>query len=81
MISQMATLILAGHVTTANTLSWMLYELAKHQEYQSKMREEIAGTRARLRTDDFTIDDLENMPFVVGCLKVGPGAFICIVNH
>ena len=30
----MATLTLAGHETTASTITWLLWELAKHPEYQ-----------------------------------------------
>ena len=30
-----------GHDSTASSLSWSLYNLAKHQEHQDKCREEI----------------------------------------
>nr|BAL05189.1 cytochrome P450 [Phanerodontia chrysosporium] len=72
MVSQMATLTLAGHETTANTITWLLYELAKHPEYQQKMREEIAVKRAEInaRGDaDFTMDDLESMQYLHAALK------------
>ncbi|PBK66734.1 cytochrome P450, partial [Armillaria solidipes] len=35
------TFIIAGHETTATTLSWLLYELAAYPEYQSIIREEV----------------------------------------
>ena len=73
MISQMATLTLAGHETTANTLTWTLWELAKHPENQEKMRAEIAEYRAKLverGATDFTMDDLEAMPYVNAIMKV-----------
>ena len=76
MISQMATLTLAGHETTANTMSWMLWELSKLPEYQEKMRAEIAVYRAKLAergAADFSIEDLESMPCVNAALKVCPG--------
>lgn len=81
----MATLVLAGHVTTSNTLSWMLYELANHQEYQTKMREEIAAARTRLNergAQDFSVEDIESMPLVSSCLKVRPrlGRFTALLN-
>ena len=72
-MAQMATLVLAGHVTTSNTLSWMLYELTNHQDYQTKMREEIFAARIQLKergAEDFSTEDLENMPLVASCLKV-----------
>ena len=70
----MQSLTLAGHETTASTLSWLLYELSKHPEYQAKMREEIRAFRAKVtaRGDTrFTIDDLDSMTAVVNAIKVG----------
>ncbi|GJE93558.1 cytochrome P450 [Phanerochaete sordida] len=72
LVSQMATLVLAGHVTTSTTLTWLLYELASHQDFQTKMREEIAAARSRLQERgevDFSIEDLEGMPLTTSCLK------------
>ncbi|KAK9763912.1 RNA polymerase C-22 sterol desaturase [Basidiobolus ranarum] len=40
-IDEMVTLIIAGHDTTANTLSCALYLLAEQSEIQTKAREEI----------------------------------------
>ena len=71
----MCTLVHAGHITTSTTLSWMLYELTNHQDYQTKMREEILAARIQLRergAEDFSVDNLENMPLVASCLKVRP---------
>lgn len=73
MVSQMAALTLAGHETTANTIAWLLWELAKHPEYQQKLRDEIALKRAEInaRGDvDFTMDDLESMEYLQAALKV-----------
>lgn len=73
MIAQMSTLTLAGHDTTAGTLSWMLWELAKHPEYQDKMRSEILATRARVAQrgeSTFTIDDLDSLKYTVAAIKV-----------
>ncbi|KAG0745359.1 hypothetical protein G6F57_000996 [Rhizopus arrhizus] len=39
---QVVTFLIAGHDTTANTLAWTLYELAKHPEVQAKVLQEIA---------------------------------------
>ena len=73
MLGQMQSLTLAGHETTANTLSWLLWELSKHPQYQTRMREEIRTFRAKAtaRGDArFTIDDLDSMTSVVNALKV-----------
>lgn len=71
----MQSLTLAGHETTANTLSWLLWELSKHPQYQTRMREEIRTFRAKATTRGdarFTIDDLDSMTAVVNALKVCP---------
>jgi len=41
---EMATLIVAGHATTANALSWALYLLARNPTVQSKLRRELDDT-------------------------------------
>ncbi len=53
-------------------MTWMLYELARHPEYQSKMREEVRAIRARVaeRGDsDFSVSDLDAMPHVLAAMK------------
>ena len=73
MIAQMSTLTLAGHETTANTLGWLLWELARHPECQDRLRAEIAGKRREVvaRGDvDFSMEDLEGMPYLQAVLKV-----------
>lgn len=73
MASQMSGLTLAGHDTTAGTLTWMLWELAKHPEYQDLMRSEILATKARViqRGDTaFSMDDLDSMKYTVAAIKV-----------
>ena len=65
----------AGHETTSNTLTWMLYELSKRPAYQARMREEIQATRAQVvsRGDSsFTMDDLDGMKVVLAAIKVPP---------
>ncbi|KAG7094556.1 hypothetical protein E1B28_005384 [Marasmius oreades] len=44
-LSQMATIIFAGHETSASSLNWVLYELAKHPEDQQKVFQEINALR------------------------------------
>ncbi|KIP05242.1 hypothetical protein PHLGIDRAFT_163819 [Phlebiopsis gigantea 11061_1 CR5-6] len=72
LVAQMATLVLAGHITTATTLTFLFHELSCHQEYQHKMREEIVQARARLRergAEDFSMEELEGMPLVSAAVK------------
>ncbi len=73
MIAEMQTLTFAGHETTASTLSWMLYELVKHPDYQAKMRAEIKAARqAMLARGDsrFSMEDLDSMTTVLNAIKV-----------
>lgn len=39
---QVVTFLIAGHDTTANTLSWFLYELSRNPDVQEKVLQEIA---------------------------------------
>lgn len=66
-------MLLAGHDTTAVSITWLLWELAKHPEYQIKIREELAAARveATARGDsDFSIADLEGLTMLQAALKV-----------
>ncbi|KIK60889.1 hypothetical protein GYMLUDRAFT_597826 [Collybiopsis luxurians FD-317 M1] len=67
LISQMRVIILAGHETTSNTLSWLLYELVKNTKLQNELRAEIRATEKQvaLRGDsELNIQDLEKMPLL-----------------
>lgn len=69
----MATLTLAGHDTTANTVTWLLWELAKNQDYQEKLRAEITQKREEVtaRGDvDFSMEDLDSMDYLQAAIKV-----------
>ena len=53
------TLLLAGHETTANTLTWTWFELGKHPEVRDRLEAEVqrvAGARP------ITTDDLPALP-------------------
>jgi cytochrome P450 len=65
-------LIIAGHDTTAATLSWILYELAKDTASQSKLRQEIRQFRAKKSGDTtFSPADYDNMPYLNAVIKEG----------
>ncbi len=71
----MATLTIAGHETTANTLTWLLWELSKQPKYQERLREEIKQKREEVverdgEGADLKMEDLESMPFLQALLKV-----------
>ena len=65
----------AAQETTSSTLSWMLYELSKHPEFQTRIRKEIKTARAvaNERGDStFTVEDLDSMTYLLAAIKVSP---------
>ncbi|PCH41671.1 cytochrome P450 [Wolfiporia cocos MD-104 SS10] len=74
MVAQVATFLLAGHETSANALTWLLWELAKNPICQHRLREEIAAVRADIHArggSDFTAADLESMLYLNATIKEG----------
>ena len=65
-----STFIAAGHDTSAKTLTWYFYAIAKHPEAQARIREEIALVRARTTGDEFTVADLNGMVYTLATMKV-----------
>lgn len=64
--------IVVGHETTSNTLSWLLYELARHPHHQALLREEIQAVRSRVAArgdSDLSANDLDSMHIVVATIK------------
>ena len=62
------TLFFAGHETTANSLTWAWYLLARHPEVVSRMRSEIdAVARGR----DLRTEDLGSLPYLDMVVKEG----------
>jgi len=67
-----SSLLLAGHETTANSLGWFLWEMAKHPESQERIRAEIAAVRARKGDQQISVVELDNMTYTQAALKVLP---------
>ncbi|KAG1747117.1 cytochrome P450 [Suillus paluster] len=73
-LSQIAAILVAGHDTTASSLTWLLYELSKHPEDQQRIREEIKAARATAEArgdDDLLPNDFNNMTFTNAVIKEG----------
>lgn len=65
------TFVLAGHETSASTLTWLLYELSKHPEQQERMRKEIAEVRSKyLERGELTVSDYDSMKYTNAVIKV-----------
>jgi cytochrome P450 len=59
---QLVAILLAGRDTTASTLSWTFYELARHPEVVKKLREEIVDSVGLERAP--TYGDLKSMKYL-----------------
>lgn len=63
LMAEMYTLTVAGHETSATTLTWLTYELARHPEYQDRMREEVLTLRQQVESradNELTLGDLDS---------------------
>jgi len=60
------TLFLAGHETTANTLTWTLYLLSEHPEIRETLLAEIDSVLGDRRA---TMDDLNNLTYTEQVIK------------
>ncbi|KAF8507787.1 PAH-inducible cytochrome P450 monooxygenase PC-PAH 1 [Gautieria morchelliformis] len=71
-MAQLTSLMLAGHDTTAITVTWALHELSKCPAFQDAIREEIKYTRAQAakRGDgELSVADLDSMKLLLAALK------------
>ncbi len=62
---EVMTLLLAGHETTANALTWTWFELGRHPDVLAKLETEIATLGARA----VTVEDLPQLPFNLAVLE------------
>ncbi|KAH9071037.1 cytochrome P450, partial [Lactarius deliciosus] len=69
MVDQIATLLFAGHDTTAKSLTWYFYEIARNPGCQERVRTEIASIRAKKCGEDLSATDLESMSYTLATMK------------
>lgn len=65
--------MLAGHETTANTLSWTILELCKNLDIQTRLRSEIREMERTIQQrggSGFEARDFELMPYLAAVIKV-----------
>lgn len=65
--SEVMTFMFAGHDTTASSISWTLYNLARFPEHQEKCREEIDAVLGS--KEEFEWSDLSKLNYVHLCIK------------
>uniref|UniRef100_A0A8C8ZAJ3 Cytochrome P450 n=1 Tax=Prolemur simus TaxID=1328070 RepID=A0A8C8ZAJ3_PROSS len=58
-----------SHDTTASGLSWVLYNLAKHPEYQERCRQEVQELLRDREPKEIEWEDLAQLPFLTMCIK------------
>ena len=63
---EVMTLLLAGHETTANALTWTWYELGRHPGVLARLEQEIAEV---LGGRDVTVDDLPELPWTLATIE------------
>lgn len=63
---QVMTIFLAGHETTAHTLSWTWYLLSRHPEAERKFHRELDEVLQGRRP---TVDDLKRLPYTTQILQ------------
>ena len=56
--------LVAGSDTSANTLAFACYQLAKNPEIQEKLRDEISSMFDENPTESLTYEDLQKMPYL-----------------
>jgi hypothetical protein len=62
-VGQAFTFLLAGYETSANTLSYALYELALHPEIQQSLRAEILQVLSN-NGGQLTYEGIQDMPYI-----------------
>ena len=68
----MMLILFAGHDTTAHTMTWLAYELARHPEHQAALHREIDRFDAALGGRDMTYEDCDKLPFLTRCVMSTP---------
>ncbi|CAH6779400.1 Cyp4f17 [Phodopus roborovskii] len=63
------TFMFGGHDTTASGLSWTLYNLARHPEYQERCRQEVRELLRDREPEEIEWDDLAQLSFLTMCIK------------
>ncbi|KAJ7672106.1 cytochrome P450 [Mycena rosella] len=72
LLSQMRTVIMAGHETTSNSFSWAVLELARQPKIQSRLRTEIRRMERTIQARgscEFNVADIEAMPYLLAVVK------------
>jgi len=64
----MLLILFAGHDTTGHTMTWLLFELARHPEVQRELQREVDAFYAELEGRDPSYRDLSRLPLMDRCI-------------
>jgi cytochrome P450 len=64
----MMLILFAGHDTTAHTMTWLTFELARHPEYQLRLQREVDSLFEELGGREMTYADCSRLPFLTRCV-------------
>ncbi len=58
----------AGHDTTGNTLTFLIYELCKNKNFQDKLKHEVKDFWINQSEREITYKDFKRLPFMTKCI-------------
>ena len=64
----MMLILFAGHDTTAHTMTWLTYEMARNPRFQARLHEECDAFFKRLNGRKMEYEDCEHLPFLTLCV-------------
>lgn len=67
--AQIFLLFAAGYETSASTITFLMYELAKNAEIQQKLHDEIDEFIGEKNNHEITYDLLRKLPYLDACSK------------
>lgn len=79
LVGEMSGIVFAGHETTAETQTWLLYLLSRHPDIERGVRAEIERVLGERRV---TVDDLDRMPLthhaILETMRLYPPVYLTI---
>ncbi|KAL5013691.1 hypothetical protein ScPMuIL_007961 [Solemya velum] len=69
MQNEVDTFLFAGHDTTTSAISWIIYTLAQHQDYQERVFLELEELMTGRGNEEVLWEDLNRIPVLTMCIK------------
>ncbi|GAA5869496.1 hypothetical protein JCM8547_001505 [Rhodosporidiobolus lusitaniae] len=70
--AEMMTILLAGHETTSNALTWLAYNFAKYPQVEKKLREELVAAQAAAEEggrEEIDLNELEKLEYLEAVIR------------